>query len=54
VCTVTCNQGYNFPGNAKLTCYGSGHWSNNGYPVACKGKSEFLKTSSPVITHILS
>ena len=37
VCTVTCKQGYNFPGNPKLTCYGNGQWSNNGYPVTCKG-----------------
>ncbi|XP_053380060.1 deleted in malignant brain tumors 1 protein-like [Mercenaria mercenaria] len=36
VCTVTCNQGYRFSGNTKLKCFGSGQWSNNGYPVTCK------------------
>ncbi|KAL4219354.1 scavenger receptor [Mactra antiquata] len=28
VCTVTCNQGYRFPGSTTLTCHGSGRWSD--------------------------
>ncbi|XP_052220549.1 deleted in malignant brain tumors 1 protein-like isoform X2 [Dreissena polymorpha] len=35
VCNVVCNNGYRFPGNTQLTCYGNGIWSNNGVPLVC-------------------
>ncbi|KAH3795818.1 hypothetical protein DPMN_149379 [Dreissena polymorpha] len=37
VCNVVCNNGYRFPGNTQLTCYGNGIWSNNGVPLVCTG-----------------
>lgn len=36
LCTVTCNQGYQFPGNPKLQCSSNGQWSNYGFPVTCR------------------
>ncbi|XP_052789120.1 deleted in malignant brain tumors 1 protein-like [Mya arenaria] len=36
LCTVACNQGYRFPGNPQLTCFGNGMWSNYGLTPTCR------------------